>query len=214
MSATNPSGQPQGSDPGPGETTGPAPASSAGRRSQPGNRTALSPATHLVVMGVAGSGKSTIAAALSRTLGWPLAEADEFHPQDNIEKMSQGIPLQDGDRWPWLALIRDWMTEKAEGHQSTVITCSALKQSYRRLLSEAEGHVVFVHLEGSPELLAQRMQGRAGHFMPPSLLPSQLAALEPLTPQELATGSLQLDISQTPDQIVERVVAHLQDRDN
>jgi gluconokinase len=166
-------------------------------------------ATHLVVMGVAGSGKSTIAAALSRQLGWACAEADEFHPQANIDKMSRGIPLQDGDRWPWLQLIQDWMTLKAQAGESTVLTCSALKLSYRRLLSEADGRVLFIHLDGGPELIGERMQGREGHFMPPALLPSQLATLEPLTGGELAAGSLRLDISQSPEELVRAVIAAL-----
>ena len=167
------------------------------------------PATHLVVMGVAGSGKSTIAAALSQQLGWACAEADEFHPQSNIEKMTQGIPLQDGDRWPWLQEIQDWMTTQAAAGKSTVLTCSALKQTYRQLLSEAEGRVLFIHLDGGAHLIGQRMQGREGHFMPPTLLPSQLATLEPLTDGELAAGSLRLDISLSPEEIVAAVIAAL-----
>src|SRR5919107_1225799 len=131
------------------------------------------PATHLVVMGVAGSGKSTIAAALSKHLGWACAEADEFHPQSNIDKMSQGIPLQDEDRWPWLQEIQNWMT-------------------------------------GEADLLSQRMQGREGHFMPPTLLPSQQATLEPLTDEELAAGSLRLDISRSPEELVKTIIAALQ----
>lgn len=166
-------------------------------------------ATHLVVMGVAGSGKSTIAAALSRHLGWACAEADEFHPQSNIEKMTQGIPLQDEDRWPWLREIQGWMTAQAAAQTSTVLTCSALKQSYRELLSEARGRVLFVHLDGGAELISQRMQGREGHFMPPTLLPSQLSTLEPLTGDELAAGSLRMDISNSPEEIVAAVLAGL-----
>lgn len=171
------------------------------------------PPTHLVVMGVAGAGKSTIAEALAEALGWAKAEADEFHPSSNINKMSQGIPLEDDDRWPWLVRIRDWMTAKAEGGSSTVLTCSALKQSYRRLLSEAHGRVAFIHLDGDPSLLAERMQGREGHFMPTTLLPSQLAALEPLDTSELAAGSMRLDIAQPPAKLVEAVIAalHLHD---
>ena len=168
------------------------------------------PATHLVVMGVAGSGKSTIAAALSRQLGWACAEADEFHPEANITKMTQGIPLQDEDRWPWLQEIRNWMTAQAQAGCSTVLTCSALKKSYRQLLSEAEGRVVFLHLDGGADLISQRMQGREGHFMPPTLLPSQLATLEPLSQEELDAGSLRLDISQSPEQLVAAVVKALQ----
>ena len=167
------------------------------------------PATHLVVMGVAGSGKSTIAAALSRQLGWACAEADEFHPQSNIDKMSQGTPLQDEDRWPWLQQIQDWMTGQARAGRSTVLTCSALKRSYRRLLSEAEGRVVFIHLHGEAALISERMQGREGHFMPPTLLPSQLATLEPLSPEELAEGSLRLDISRSPEQLIGAILAAL-----
>ncbi|MFC7847199.1 gluconokinase [Arthrobacter sp. NPDC057388] len=168
------------------------------------------PATHLVVMGVAGSGKSTIAAALSRHLGWACAEADEFHPQANIDKMSQGIPLQDEDRWPWLQEIQNWMTAQARAGHSTVLTCSALKQSYRKLLAEAEGRVVFLHLHGESELLSQRMQGREGHFMPPTLLPSQLATLEALTAEELGAGSLRLDITRTPEDLITEILTALQ----
>ncbi len=164
------------------------------------------PVTHLVVMGVAGSGKSTIAAALSQQLGWACAEADEFHPQSNIDKMTQGIPLQDEDRWPWLREIQGWMTAHAEAGKSTVLTCSALKQSYRQLLSDAQGRVLFIHLDGGADLLGQRMQGREGHFMPPTLLPSQLATLEPLTDQELAAGSLRLDISRSPEELIRTIV--------
>jgi gluconokinase len=168
------------------------------------------PVTHLVVMGVAGSGKSTIAAALSRHLGWACAEADEFHPQSNIHKMTQGIPLQDEDRWPWLQEIQDWMTAQARAGKSTVLTCSALKHSYRQLLAEAEGRVLFLHLHGEADLIGRRMQGREGHFMPPTLLPSQLATLEPLTAQELASGSLRLDISRSPEELVTAILAALQ----
>ena len=168
------------------------------------------PATHLVVMGVAGSGKSTIAAALSKHLGWASAEADEFHPQSNIDKMSQGIPLQDEDRWPWLQEIQNWMTAQARAGHSTVLTCSALKQSYRKLLAEAEGRVLFIHLHGDAALISQRMQGREGHFMPPTLLPSQLATLEPLTAEELEAGSLRLDITSSPEELIAAILAALQ----
>lgn len=171
------------------------------------------PPTHLVVMGVAGAGKSTIAEALGEALGWAQAEADGFHPPSNISKMSQGVPLEDADRWPWLVGIRDWMTAKAEGGDSTVLTCSALKRSYRRLLSEAHGRVVFIHLDGDASLLAERMRGREGHFMPTTLLPSQLAALEPLDTSELAAGSMQLDIASPPAQLVQTVITALRLRD-
>jgi gluconokinase len=168
------------------------------------------PATHLVVMGVAGSGKSTLAAALSRQLGWVCAEADEFHPQSNIDKMSQGTPLQDVDRWPWLQEIQNWMSVQAQAGTSTVLTCSALKQSYRQLLAQADGRVLFLHLHGEADLIGQRMQGREGHFMPPTLLPSQLATLEQLSDEEIAAGSLRLDISKSPEVLVKTVIAALQ----
>jgi gluconokinase len=164
------------------------------------------PATHLVVMGVAGSGKSTLAAALSQQLGWACAEADEFHPEANIAKMTQGIPLQDEDRWPWLQEIRGWMSAQAAAGKSTVLTCSALKRSYRDLLSQANGRVIFLHLDGGADLISRRMQGREGHFMPPTLLPSQLATLEPLTQEELDAGSLRLDIARSPEELAAAVV--------
>jgi gluconokinase len=167
------------------------------------------PPTHLVVMGVAGSGKTTLAAALSSQLGWACAEADEFHPEANITKMTQGIPLQDEDRWPWLQEIRSWMTAQAQAGCSTVLTCSALKKSYRQLLSEAEGRVLFLHLDGGADLISQRMTGREGHFMPPTLLPSQLATLEALSQEELDAGSLRLDISRSPEELVGAVVEAL-----
>lgn len=167
------------------------------------------PPTHLVVMGVAGAGKSTISEALAQILGWPMAEADEFHPPSNISKMSQGIPLQDDDRWPWLVGIRDWMTLQAQAGNSTVLTCSALKRSYRALLSEAPGRVAFIHLDGDPELLSARITGREGHFMPTTMLPSQLSTLEPLGAAEIAAGSMRLDIARSPGELVREVLDKL-----
>ena len=136
--------------------------------------------THVVLMGVASSGKTTLALELRRRLGWPYAEADDFHPRANIDKMSAGTPLTDEDRWPWLAAIRDWLTQEARAGRSTIVTCSALRLAYRDVLREAEGRVRFVHLAADAALLQERMAHRSGHFMPPALLPSQLATLEPL----------------------------------
>ncbi|MBM7772139.1 gluconokinase [Actinokineospora baliensis] len=154
--------------------------------------------TVVVVMGVAGSGKTTVAGSLAARLGVPLAEADEFHPAANIAKMRSGVPLTDDDRWPWLAAIADWIAER--GHDGGgIVTCSALKHSYRDLLA-ADARVFFVHLTGSRDLLAQRMRGRSGHFMPVSLLDSQLADLQPLTDTEPGVA---LDISASPDHLVE-----------
>lgn len=135
-------------------------------------------------MGVSGSGKTTIAQALVAESGWIFAEGDDFHPTANVEKMSNGHPLDDDDRWPWLRAIADWIGEHEKGGTSTVITCSALKRSYRDLLRRDHGSVWFVHLTLSEEVLADRLQRRKGHYMPASLLTSQLATLQPLEPDE------------------------------
>lgn len=138
--------------------------------------------THLVVMGVSASGKTTLASLLADRLGWPMAEADDFHPPANKAKMASGTPLTDEDRWPWLISLRDWM-DHAPG-EGTVMTCSALKRSYRDLLRGADGVVRFVHVVVDPSVLAQRIGARTGHFMPGTLLPSQLSTLEPLESDE------------------------------
>lgn len=157
----------------------------------------------LVVMGVSGSGKSTVAAALAQRLRVPYGEADDFHPQANIDKMSAGIPLDDRDREPWLDAIGDWLAAHADG---AVASCSALKRSYRDRLRHHAPNVTFLHLAGSPEVLARRMAGRPGHFMPPALLASQLATLEPLEPDE---HGYTIDIDQPVDHIVQQYVDHL-----
>jgi gluconokinase len=154
-------------------------------------------------MGVSGAGKSTVARLLADRLGWPMAEADEFHPAANIEKMSAGTPLTDADRAPWLAAIRDWITE-AGG--STVVTCSALKRAYRDVLREAGARVRFLFLDGAGDVIGDRMSQRAGHFMPPSLLRSQLDALEPLQSDEDGATA---DVRETPEAIVEHAVVRL-----
>jgi gluconokinase len=158
---------------------------------------------HLVVMGVAGSGKSTVAGLLAQRLGLSFAEADGFHPAANIAKMSVGRPLDDDDRAPWLDAVRGWLATESEAGRSAVVACSALRRDYRDLLRTAGGQVRFVHLTGGAELLAERMHCRSGHYMPVSLLPSQLATLEPLADDE---GGLVLDTSVPPDILVEVVV--------
>lgn len=157
----------------------------------------------LVVMGVSGSGKSTVAAALAQRLRVPFGEADDFHPQANIDKMSAGIPLDDADREPWLDAIGDWLAARPDG---AVASCSALKRSYRDRLRHHAPSVTFLHLAGSPEVLARRMAGRPGHFMPPSLLASQLETLEPLGPDE---DGYTIDIDQPVDDVVQQYVDHL-----
>ncbi len=162
--------------------------------------------THLVVMGVAGSGKSTVAQLLQSRLGWPLAEGDDLHPPANIAKMSSGQPLTDDDRWPWLDAIVDWTAaEDAQGH-STIVTCSALKRIYRDRLRAAPGTTVFLHLTGSQELLGARMSERTDHFMPPTLLPSQFATLEQLDPDE---AGVDVDVAADTERIVDEAIARL-----
>lgn len=169
--------------------------------------TSTSTATHVVVMGVASSGKTTLAELLADRLGWPAAEADEFHPQENIDKMTSGTPLTDEDRWPWLRQIRDWMSEHTT--EGTIVTCSALKRSYRDLLREASGDVVFLHVNGSEDLLTERIAQRSGHFMPASLLPSQLSTLEPLGKDEPGAEIIN---DGTVEDLLESALAVLQTR--
>ncbi|MEJ5928718.1 gluconokinase [Corynebacterium sp. H128] len=161
---------------------------------------------HLVLMGVSGCGKTSVASTLERHLSWPYAEADDFHPQANKDKMALGVALNDEDRWPWLETLRSWMSNHAKAGNNTIVTCSALKQSYRDLLAQADGDVVFVHLSGSQNLIAQRMSSRVGHFMPATLLPSQFATLEPLAPAE---DGFTVDIARPIADIVDTVLAEL-----
>ncbi len=161
---------------------------------------------HFVVMGVAGSGKSTIGEMLADRLGYPLIEGDAYHPEENIAKMSAGIPLDDADRRPWLETLGRLMRD-SDG--PVVITCSALKRRYRDILREVSGaEVVFVYLHGEPELLAERMNSRTGHFMPPSLLESQLASLEVPGEDE---NTIRTDIGPSPALIVDDIVSKLED---
>ncbi len=162
--------------------------------------------THIVVMGVAGSGKSSVAIELQRRLGWPLAEGDDFHPESNIAKMSAGIPLTDEDRWPWLDLIVDWTAEQAAEGKSTIVTCSALRRVYRDRLRAAPGRTIFVHLAGTEELLSERMTARTDHFMPPTLLPSQLATLEQLdADEEGIVLDIAADVPTLADQAIDQL---------
>ncbi|MGY0070754.1 gluconokinase [Streptomyces sp. QTS137] len=132
----------------------------------------------VVVMGVSGSGKTTVGRLLARDLGVPYAEGDDFHPAPNVAKMRAGHRLDDEDRRPWLHEITRWLV----GHANSggVVTCSALKRGYRDQLASTAPHVFFLHLDGSPELIAARINARQGHFMPPALLRTQFADLEPL----------------------------------
>ena len=132
----------------------------------------------LVVMGVSGSGKTTISTLLADRLGWALADADSFHSAGNLQKMSSGIPLTDEDRWPWLHAIADWIDSTRRAGRHAVIACSALKRSYRDILLDGRPDVRLVYLKADATLIEARMAKRRGHFMPSALLPSQFDALE------------------------------------
>jgi gluconokinase len=138
----------------------------------------------VIVMGVSGSGKTTLAEGLSRRLGWPFEEGDSLHPAANVEKMSRGEPLTDEDRWPWLDAIGDWLDGQARAGRSAVLTCSALRRRYRDRLREGRPGVRFCHVVAPPDEIRGRLEIRRGHYMPASLLPSQLATLEPLDSDE------------------------------
>jgi gluconokinase len=158
----------------------------------------------LVVMGVSGSGKSTIAAAVAARAGALFLDADDFHPASNTAKMAAGVPLTDEDRWPWLIAVGDEIARRTAAGRTVVMACSALKRSYRAVLRERGGDVCFALLDGSPELLAERIGGRAGHFMPATLLSSQLVALERLQPDERGFA---VDVAQSPDRVADAVVS-------
>lgn len=156
-----------------------------------------------VVMGVSGCGKSEIGSRLARRLGVPFVEGDADHPQANIDKMAAGIALDDADRRDWLLILQQRIRAAAEQGRGLVLSCSALKRRYRDLLRAGDPDLVFIHLHGPRELIAARMQARPSHFMPVALLDSQLRDLEPLQPDE---RGMQLDISLTPDALVDRIV--------
>ncbi|MGW9024697.1 gluconokinase [Streptomyces sp. NPDC055722] len=155
----------------------------------------------VVVMGVAGTGKTTIGPLLAARLGVPYAEGDDFHPPANIAKMSAGIPLDDADRWPWLDAIGAWAHERAGF--GGVVSSSALKRAYRDRLRAAAPGVVFVHLTGDRSLIEDRMAHRQGHFMPTALLDSQIATLQPLEPDEAGVA---VSVSGSPEEITDRAM--------
>jgi gluconokinase len=161
----------------------------------------------VVVMGVSGSGKSTVGAALAQRLGVPFADADDLHPEANIAKMAAGHPLDDEDRRPWLERIGRWLAEHADGG---VVSCSALKHAYRDQLREHRPDTTFVHLAGSREVIARRQASRPGHFMPASLLDSQFATLEPLGDDE---RGFVVDVDQSVDAQVDEIAKTLTKND-
>lgn len=155
---------------------------------------------HVVVMGVSGCGKTTVANRISASTGLVFAEADDFHSAANVAKMAAGVPLDDDDRWPWLERLAAWMTQRAAAGDSTVIACSALRRRYRDVLGSRSPsgdrlRLDFVHLHGPADVVAQRLSRRTGHYMPGSLLQSQIATLEPLEPDE---RGVVLDLTRSP----------------
>lgn len=163
----------------------------------------------VVVMGVSGSGKTTVGKLLAERLGWQYQEGDALHPPENVAKMSTGTPLTDADRIPWLhriaARIDDWRSRGESG----VVTCSALKRTYRDIIIGERPDVGLVHLKGSRELIGQRMAARKGHFMPAALLDTQFATLQEPAPEERA---IVVDVGGTPAEIVDEIVRRLAER--
>jgi carbohydrate kinase (thermoresistant glucokinase family) len=156
----------------------------------------------VIVMGVSGSGKSTVGMALAQRLGVPFEDGDDLHPAENVAKMHSGHPLTDADRWGWLAKCGDWLADRPAG----VLACSALKRTYRDLLRSHASDAVFIDLDGPAALLHQRLEGRHGHFMPTGLLDSQLADYERLGTDE---DGIILDIARGSDELVEECAAWL-----
>jgi gluconokinase len=164
--------------------------------------------TTFIFMGVCGCGKSLLGEMFARSQGGVFEDADHYHPAANVAKMSAGIPLTDEDRAPWYAILRARILEMRQQTNCYVLACSALKQSYRDLLrgQDPSDPIAFVYLQGTPELIKQRMAARKGHFMPPTLVDSQFAILE--TPQD----AIILDIEPAPDAILQDLIAQLNDR--
>jgi gluconokinase len=161
----------------------------------------------LIVMGVAGTGKSTLAGLLAERLNWELQEGDDLHPPANVAKMSAGIPLDDDDRWPWLDAIAAWIKVKTKSGEPGIVTCSALKKSYRDRLRGP--NVIFVFINGPRAVIEARMASRKRHYMPLSLLESQLAALEPPTSGE---NVLEVDLAAPPEEEAAAVLNALEGR--
>lgn len=159
--------------------------------------------TPVVVMGVSGSGKSTVGAALADRLRVPFVDADTLHPAANVAKMAAGVPLDDDDRYPWLERVGEWLAGHRDGG---VASCSALKRAYRDYLRARCPPVAFLHLAGSPELIGRRLAARTGHFMPAALLRSQFETLQPLGADE---AGVTVDVDHGVDRIIEAVLAAL-----
>ena len=170
---------------------------------------AAKPPRALIVMGVSGSGKSTVAVRLAEQLGWTFEDGDRFHPASNVAKMSAGRPLTDEDRWPWLQAIADEIDRVARNSGHVVIACSALKRAYRELLVHGRDDVRIVFLDGTKTLIADRLAHRKDHFMPPGLLDSQFKTLEPPEPSE---HPITVSIDAPVEVIVQNIIAQLSER--
>jgi gluconokinase len=160
----------------------------------------------LIVMGVSGSGKSTVAEALGKQLGWRFEDGDSFHPPSNVAKMRAGHPLTDEDRWPWLNAIADAIARVCKAGEHVIIACSALRHAYRDVLLRDRDDVRFVFLKGTQELIGDRLAHRKGHFMPPELLTSQFRTLEP---PEASEHVITVSIDESVEAIVEDIVRQL-----
>ena len=160
----------------------------------------------IIVMGVASSGKTSLGERLAEELGWPFRDADSFHPPENVAKMAGGTPLNDEDRKPWLAAIAAWIDELRAAGKHGIVTCSALKRAYRRVIVGDRPDVALVYLKGSRELIGERMAQRQHHFMPTALLDSQFATLEEPSVDE---SPLVMSVELAKDEIVARVRAEL-----
>lgn len=157
----------------------------------------------VVVMGVSGSGKTTVAQYMDDVLGWPIAEGDDFHPPANVAKMSAGTPLTDEDRAPWLEAVARWIGEQEAAGRDAIVTCSALKRAYREVLRHDHPSVWFVHVSSSRDALQHRLAARSDHYMPASLLASQLETLEPLEADE---PGLLISEEGSPDEVAARAL--------
>ncbi|MGD0019597.1 MAG: gluconokinase [Candidatus Limnocylindrales bacterium] len=160
----------------------------------------------IVVIGVTGAGKSTVMAALADRLRWTTAEADDFHSPANVEKMRSGHPLTDADRWPWLEAIAAWIGQREQAGESAIVTCSALRRTYRDLLRAGHPSVWFAQLVAPPAAIEDRVARRRGHYMPPALLSSQLETLEPLAPDEPGAA---IPVGRPVPEIVSDILAQL-----
>lgn len=160
----------------------------------------------LVIMGVSGCGKTTVAELLAERLGWAFEEGDALHPQANVDKMASGHPLNDDDRRPWLERIAEWIEARLDAGESGVVTCSALKRAYRDVLNRRGSGVTFVYLYGDRQTIARRLAARRGHFMPPGLLDSQFADLQEPSADEPA---IRVDVGGLPGDIVDEIIADL-----